>query len=114
MKISTTTIENLIAVYNNADAKLNAWYRENSAEADLLNHFRYAKDLIDMHNDDCWWMVDRAESYGLKDDVEYWASKTIIPLETLADFNHYAYLTTNDMSMWSKVHTDKILEGTLS
>lgn len=114
MKINTTAIENLIAVYNNADAKLNAWYRKNSAEADLMDDFRYAKDLINMHNDDCWWMVDRAESYGLKEDAELWASKTITPLETLADFNYYAFLTTNDMSMWSKVHVNKALEGALS
>ena len=114
MKININAAENLITVYNNADAKLAAWYSENSADADLVNDFNDAKMLIDMHNDDCWWMVSRAESYGLKADAEHWAAKVIIPLRTLADFNHQAYLTTNDMTMWSKVHWDKSLEGALS
>ena len=100
MKVSTIAIENLIAVYNNADAELSAWYAENNAEADRLDDFRYAKDLIEMHNDDCWWMVDRAESYGLKEDVAHWAAEVVKPLNNIEDFNYAAFLSTNDMTKW--------------
>lgn len=98
--MNITTAENLLVSNLVNDAALTKWYAENNAAADKANAFNWAKDLIEMHNDDCWWMVDRAESYGLKKDAEYWASQTVRPLKDINDFDYTMFLRCLDMKRW--------------